>query len=95
MLPLIADDGYMNVGTVFYFTSYTIVVNWTLLQVRTGARPRPRLGGRRPAGLLSGAKSPSRAVGGCLRGGLGDATPRAGHVQAPTHPGSLTCGWCS
>jgi hypothetical protein len=38
VLPLIADDGYMNVGTVFFFTTYTIVVNWTLLQVR---RPCP------------------------------------------------------
>ena len=34
MLPLIGDDGYMNVGAVLFFTSYTIVVNWTLLQVR-------------------------------------------------------------
>jgi hypothetical protein len=34
VLPLIGDDGYMNVGTVVFFTSYTIVVNWTLLQVR-------------------------------------------------------------
>ncbi len=48
MLPLIGDDGYMNVGVVCFMTSYIIIVNWTLLQVpqspaQPGLGPEPRI----------------------------------------------------
>ncbi len=48
VIPLIDEDGTMNMIAVTFFTSYTIVVNWTLLQVprdpatRLGPAPRPR-----------------------------------------------------
>ena len=37
-LPAVRDDGSVDWGVAFYMTSFVIIANWTLLQVRGAAR---------------------------------------------------------